>query len=226
MAVSGSFDFTLTRDQIITDALLEIGAASIHASPSANQIAHAARRLNAMLKAWQAEEIFLYTQATGSAVTVASQNYIAYPSNVRQVMHMWITIDGNDTALTKISGAEYDGLISKSGGGVPTQYFIDEKAAKIFLYPVPDAVYTLGYRQVNILDDMDAASNNLNLPVPAIDMVIKGLAAELAVPYGLNEGKIALAQQRYLDAKKRYKAFGNQEFLSTDIKTPKGVLIV
>ena len=53
MATSGSTNFTLNRDELIKDALLDIGAVSQDDTPSASIVNSASRKLNMMLKAWQ-----------------------------------------------------------------------------------------------------------------------------------------------------------------------------
>ena len=60
MAVSGSIDFSINRDELITEALELSGRLRIGATPTAAQITSAARTLNMMVKAWQADGIQLH----------------------------------------------------------------------------------------------------------------------------------------------------------------------
>jgi len=60
MAISGSIDFTVTRDDLIKEALEEIGVIDIGATPSAAELATATRSLNLMLKSWQADGVNLF----------------------------------------------------------------------------------------------------------------------------------------------------------------------
>lgn len=60
MATSGSTDFSVTRDTLITDALIDIGAISPEDTPSDVIVAHAARLLNMMLKSWVADGLHLW----------------------------------------------------------------------------------------------------------------------------------------------------------------------
>lgn len=60
MATSGSTDFSVTRDTLITDALIDIGVISPEDTPSDSIVAHAARLLNMMLKAWVADGLHLW----------------------------------------------------------------------------------------------------------------------------------------------------------------------
>lgn len=60
MATSGSIDFLLTRDNIITEALELLGVLPEGVSPTAAQLTSCARTLNAMVKGWQARGTHLF----------------------------------------------------------------------------------------------------------------------------------------------------------------------
>jgi hypothetical protein len=59
MATSGSIDFAVTRDNIIEDALSEIGifreGADITSSEYTSTVTYAARVLNRMVKSWMGQ---------------------------------------------------------------------------------------------------------------------------------------------------------------------------
>lgn len=226
MAVSGTTAFTLNKDQVITDALIDIGGLAIGGTPSTAAIAHATSRLNTVLKAWQGERLFLYAHTTGTQDTVATENHVDFIDGMRRVLYAYITIDGTDTPLTKLSQDDYDRIITKAPGNVPTSYYVDEPAQEIVLYPVPDAIYTITFRYETILDDMTDAGDDFALPQPALDMIMKTLAYELAVPYGLPQDRMQMAMGRALKAKSDYLSHYNQEFNATDIKQPLGVNII
>jgi len=60
MATSGSIDFAATRDDIITEALEQLGALGEGESPNAAQLASCGRTLNMLVKAWQGEGLNLF----------------------------------------------------------------------------------------------------------------------------------------------------------------------
>lgn len=55
MSTSGSTNFALNKDTLLTDALIDVGAISPEDPPSDSIMSHAARLLNMMLKAWSAD---------------------------------------------------------------------------------------------------------------------------------------------------------------------------
>jgi hypothetical protein len=226
MAVSGTTVFSLDRDELIADSLVDIGAIALGATPTDKQITHAASRLNTIIKAWQGERIFLYAKTTGVINTVGTESTLTGMDGLRRILHAYITVDSTDTNLTKFSQADYDSIKTKAPGAVPTHYYVDEPANKIYLYPVPDAVYPITFRYETILDDMSSATDDFDLPQTALDMIMKTLAYELSVPYGLPMDRVQLAGGRAAKAKTDYLVHANQEFNSTDIRTPKGVNII
>ena len=60
MATSGSVDFSITRDNIITEALQLIGVIGEGETPSANQKSDCSRSLNMMIKFWMADGMNLF----------------------------------------------------------------------------------------------------------------------------------------------------------------------
>lgn len=58
MATSGSIDFSLTRDNLITDAMRVIGAIGEGETPTSYEISNASRALNMLVKQWQGNTDF------------------------------------------------------------------------------------------------------------------------------------------------------------------------
>jgi hypothetical protein len=72
MALSNSWDFTVTRDQIIASALRKLGAIPSGATPSTDQITEGAEGLNLVLKSWGSRGVLPYTTEWGIASLTAS----------------------------------------------------------------------------------------------------------------------------------------------------------
>lgn len=60
MAINTSIDFAVNRDDIITEALEQIGVLGEGETPTTDQITSSARTLNMMIKAWQADGLNLF----------------------------------------------------------------------------------------------------------------------------------------------------------------------
>jgi len=62
MATSGSYDFTLDRDGMVSEAYRLLGGIAIGEEPTAEELTDGGRTLNLMLKGWQAEGIGLWLE--------------------------------------------------------------------------------------------------------------------------------------------------------------------
>lgn len=65
MAVSGSTNFSQTRNEVILDSLSLLGVNSVGRTPSAEDVSLANRFLNKMIKAWQAKGLHMWTKEEG-----------------------------------------------------------------------------------------------------------------------------------------------------------------
>lgn len=119
MATSGSVDFSVSRDNLITDALLEAGAIGIGDTASNDQVTHAARRLNSFVKSLGAHGPSLWARKTG---------YILPQSNVNEII---LGPSGNHATLayvqTTLSAAAASGASTISVTavtGIANTYYI------------------------------------------------------------------------------------------------------
>ena len=76
MGTSGSFNWTLNRDQIITSALRKLGVLEQGETPAAQQITDAAEALNMMVKEWQNDGVRLWTLAWTTKVLSAASSEV------------------------------------------------------------------------------------------------------------------------------------------------------
>jgi hypothetical protein len=81
MALSESYDFSLTRDGLINEAYNAIGAIALGVEPTTAEYTSAGRKLNLMLKAWQAEGIALWLNQKVTLFLVKSaESYLLGPT--------------------------------------------------------------------------------------------------------------------------------------------------
>ena len=205
MALSGSYDFALDRDAIITRALLMIGAVGAGQTPTAAEITDGGETLNLLLKAWQADGLQLFTLTNISLTPVLSQYKYTFgpsgdidtgatgprPEEIFLVTRQR-TADVTDIALTRLARNDYWQLPNKTNTGTPTQCYFDSSIASglanLYVWPAPDATfvsdYTIEIKYQKPFDDMDAATNDLAFPKSWTLAVTLGLAELLAIEYG------------------------------------------
>jgi hypothetical protein len=97
-----------------------------------------------------------------------------------------------DIQLKQISMEEYFQLMSKITFGTPTSFAIDKQLTPhLYLYPIPDADSnyddSIHYRGKYLLQDMDNAADNADLPVTWLYAFINALAYELSFVYHIGD---------------------------------------
>ena len=119
MTTSNSVDFSVTRDNLITDAMTLTGIVGIGETPSATQITWGARILNQIVKAWHSKGIQLWARKTGYVLPVTGVNSTTLgPSGGHATLSY---------TQTTLSAAATDGattVVVTSATGISNGYYI------------------------------------------------------------------------------------------------------
>lgn len=214
MATSGSTDFTLTAAQVIDDALIECNAISPNETPTSDEYAHALRVLNKMLKHWQMIQgynIFRRQRDTLTIVADKGDDAAPYtfggsgsPDKAYRMLRVesmrYKPTNGNELPMMHMTRDEYDQLPDKDVSGTPTNFVYEPGNAQgqLFIWPVPSSASgELVYTYQRIFEDMDATSNNFDLPQEWLESITYSLAARLHRSYFPTDaqGRAELMQQ-------------------------------
>jgi hypothetical protein len=109
MATSGSVDFSVSRDNILTDALIIVGAVGPDDTVPTTWTTHAARQLNKVVKALGAKRIGLWARKTGYILPVSATNSVSLGASGGHatLSYSQTTLDddhtGSDTTLELVS---------------------------------------------------------------------------------------------------------------------------
>lgn len=228
MALSGSYDWTLNRDQVITGALRKLAVLPSGGSASTAQTNDAAEALNALVKAFQVEGMplwaitsytFTVTSGTASyAIGVGQTQNTVAPLKVLQALY---TLSGESAVPMNVYN-RYDfqmlpNLSTITGTPVnlyyqPTAGTTGEPTGTIKLWPVPDdstTTITLHYQRP--FNDMDAAGNNFDFPSYWIQALIYNLAWSLAPEYGIPPTDRKILAQEAAFWKEQALSYGSEE---------------
>ena len=124
MATSGSVDFSVSRDNLIEDALRTAGIIGIEDSASSTQKTWAARLLNMMVKSWHGYGISLWARKTGWILPQTDTNEINLgPSGDHA------TLTYVQTTLSAAASASSTTLIVTSATGISNGNFIGVETA-------------------------------------------------------------------------------------------------
>lgn len=198
MAVTG----TVTVRDIVTDALLEIEAATLGQAVSARQADHAVRALNRLMKSWQVLDgtpSFLKASQTVNLTT--AQSYSLSPERPLRILSARFKRDGIELPMVAMSRGEWDGLPQKAVTGTPTQYYYDRQKedALFYIWPQPasDDGTTIEITYEREFEDVDINAT-IDLPGEWWDAAVFGLAARLSATYG-KDGAIKQEAAYYLN---------------------------
>jgi hypothetical protein len=183
MATSGSTDFSLTRDDLIRQALLDVGAIDEGQTPSATQVSDASMKLNMISKFWHADGMPLWAMKQTSFALTAATSYtigvgqtISTPRPIRvysAFLRDTSATPDTDTPINILTRDEYNSLSSKSTEGRPIGLFYDPQGGAtafgtIYLWPKPDTTAIANcscfvtYQRP--FEDFDAASDTPDFP--------------------------------------------------------------
>jgi len=198
MTTSSSFNFMVTRDDIITEALEYCGVITVGETPSANHVTSCARTLNMLIKAWQADGLQLFRRKDYSITLVAGDNSYSFGSGgdvtevPTRILYAYVRDTSNvDVELTPMSDTEYLQMSNKTTTGTVNSYYYDYQGptATIKFWPTPvtgvtDVVRLRGERPIY---DFDASSDDADVPNYYFLALSYGLAQALITKFGVDE---------------------------------------
>lgn len=211
MALSGSYNYYTTRDDIIKRALRIVGAIAQGETPATAAVTEASITLNELLKEWQADGMQLWKYntvalsgiSTGITVTIgmSGQNVTAAPFMKLLGAYYRNTDSGADTPLIVITKEEYDRLSPKATTGTPSQVYYQPPRVKdsavasgnsigtFYFHLAPSTAWladnTIYATGILPLQDFDASTDNPDLPDYMVNSLVWGLADQLAYEYGV-----------------------------------------
>jgi hypothetical protein len=186
----------MTALDIITDALIDLGAIDPIEALTADEASHGLRRLNAMLGSWSNERLACYqilqeNFALSSGVASYTIGSGATFSTTRplDILSAFIRDGGIDYPLTILTRERYDRIQAKTtqyqpeyliytpsvANAVITLYGVPAKA-----YPVTDGLYINSQKQ---LQNFALLTTTVVLPEGYVRALIANLALELAPAY-------------------------------------------
>lgn len=112
MATSGSYNFAVTRDDLIKDAMLEIGQLEPGEAPDAEETTDCARRLNMMVKSWVVKGYHLW--AIENAVLFQTLGALKYRIGDQSTDAEWCLEDDYNQVTTTVAAALGAGTITVS----------------------------------------------------------------------------------------------------------------
>jgi hypothetical protein len=175
MAVSSSTDLKSTGTEFVTNARRLLGISAEEESLQSHELTTGLYFLSVMLKDWQSdpdlgthletEGSLTLSDSDGSYTFQAAGDFTTVPFEIKQIR---ISHDGgNEIEMTRISREDYYRLPSRTTEGFPTQWFYDRQrdGGTLYIWPEPDdSLYDLTFTYRRRIMDMDAGTDNIDLP--------------------------------------------------------------
>lgn len=183
MATSGSIDFIVTRDEIITEALEIMGVLGEGESPNADQITSLSRTLNMMIKNWQADGLnlfaikrqFLFLEKGVQEFLLGVNTTAHWADTFTQTFTSGVTAQGlNTVTLTDATGVSDGDFIGLAAGtdvfwttvsGAPVGNVVTLTDNLTFAIPDAAIVYfytTKAGRPMKIVNGYTRVGGNIN----------------------------------------------------------------
>lgn len=209
MALSDSFNYVTTRDDIIKRALRIIGALGTGETPDTSAVTEAAQALNDIFKEWQAEGHLLWRRGTTVLAATASDGEYtvgdggnfdaAAPYKLLDVYRRTGTgTSVLDVPLLQYTKQQYDAIPNKAQTGTPIAWYFSQAPAStgielgtLYVWPIPDSnfvttnsgKFVVSYTAT--LQDFDASSDNPDVPRYMTNALVWALADQLQFEYGV-----------------------------------------
>jgi len=192
MTIGATTSFTQTRDEIIADALQNLGAiepGGVRDATNANLFAAGERALNRVAKVIGSEGVHLWnyvrrttTTSAGTASFVTASDVLALDGPGRY------TRSGATAALQVLpmSRDDYMSLADRTIRGPSTQYYVEQalNTTTVYLWPVPDATGdTIEYTACVRTADFTSGSDTPDFWADWVSCLVYGLTVELAAAF-------------------------------------------
>ena len=188
MAVSGSKNFELEVADYVEEAFERCGLEL----RTAYDLKTARRSLNLLLaewanrglNQWTIQEKTLAMVKDTTTYNVDSSTGTATIDVLDAFVRQTVNSENSDLQMTRLSRSEYSSVPNKSTTGTPLQFFIDKQITPtISVYPTPDAssTYTVHMNVLTRMDDVDAATDTLQMPFRFYPCLAAGLAYYISI---------------------------------------------
>lgn len=196
---SNTTTFSMTRDEIIIDALGKVRAIDLESdAPEPYQITRAARALNRIVKRlatpgtllWVVNEVVVNLAKGKGTYTVGPDGDVATTRPLRVRDPRWRDISTNNDIPVQLKGrADFVALTDKTVLGRPTWVYYDRKIdeGELTVWPVPeDSKGQLRITADIPIQDFNNAGDTVHAPSYVYDYLVYALAADQAPDYGLD----------------------------------------
>lgn len=189
---SGTYNFSLTAQQLVTAALVKTGAFDEYQTIPSQDLANVLQSLEIMCKEmalngmplWCIQDISFPTVVGQAAYNLSTITGSSLP--LRVLDQYIVDSQGNSVTMQMTSRYDWDTLGQKNQQSVPNQVWYDPQlnAGTLTLYNVPaDNTHTIHVVLQLQMQDIGSLSNNIAFPQEAYRMLLWNLTDEISLDY-------------------------------------------
>lgn len=194
MAVGTTDTFVGTRDEIISDALANVGAIGPGVDAVGVMRTHAARLLDGLVKELDVEGQFLWRTSRLTTTTLASTATVTISALALDIDEPISYLKSGTTTRVPLMAMSRDDYMSlpdrTTTATTPARYYVEKSlsggrtAIALYLYPVPNATGdTVEYAASLRAKDFNTGATNPDFPSSWTNCLKMGLSALLAPVY-------------------------------------------
>ena len=189
MSTGSSDQFQQTCDQLIADALSNLGALQPGGTPTGKQRAHAFRALNRVVKAIDASGDFLWrTQRQNVPIVAGVASYVLSETILGLEDPCDYLPSGSTTSRSQVymmSNQDFRMLADRTSTGTPSQYLVERTLSglTLTLWPVPDTAGSLEVMAALRAKDFVLGTDTADFTSKWDQCLILGLSGVLAPAY-------------------------------------------
>jgi hypothetical protein len=163
------FDYIATRNQIIEGAFRIVGALEPEQNLTAGMLDQGRKALELLVKSWSNKHLFLWSFNQTSFPTIVNQE--AYTSTLDQniigLEKAWVVDSNDDIPIEVVSYSRYlDFYDKETNAGRPKAIaYKPLPTPSFYVWPSPDAIYTVKALAVFPLKDLELAEECGDIPV-------------------------------------------------------------
>jgi hypothetical protein len=230
MTTSGSYNFSVSRNDIITAALQDLQVIGEGDSPSSYDLQRCTFALNLILKKWAVKTLPLWAVQTinfnfinnVAVYTMGPGGNVPLGFRPLRITEGWTRdINGTDSPLYGMARVDYDLLGNKgSTAGTPVNYMfmptisnsVSTATSTISFYPTPSDSTRKCYLNVHRpLQDVLAGTDEFDFPQEWFHAIKWNLCAEVAMSYRISENIIMYIRAMAKESLEECIAFNQEE---------------
>lgn len=205
MSTSGASTSSMTAYELVSAALRRGHVLRENQKPDLALFEQCRATLTRMLKAWTMDGAGLWRDDEQEVTLVSGRETYTLKDRPIRIRNVRLCQSGTEKRpLGEWSRDDYDLAPIKTQTGAPVAFVIDRRRAdtKLILWPIPNgSTYSLKVGVETVIEDIETAEEEVDVPQEAFDAVIDNAAVRFADEDGVNA---ALLQTVRFDAARGY----------------------